>query len=232
MKRSNSRDVIVEGRGEDAAGTDTLDDAPLPPTMEDLAALFAGEAGGSAAEWTAGESMGVAPAWDSYKCSTNRGLRGLAYLESRWGHHGRLKLTQTTGVHSFSVDTQSAELVNNFLLDRWNRDRHGFLKVGHAIFAGYGDYDKVEIKWDQHTAPAAQESFSTRVPPECHQHVISNIPGLEQVTRRVCRQLQLDYPADLEFLKMVHFLVQADAHVWARTFETCPRALLVERARG
>ena len=55
---------------------------------------------------------------------------------------------------------------------------YGFLKVGLATFAGYGDYQKVEIKWDKHTALAVQESFSTRVPaPTCIEHVIGGGDG-------------------------------------------------------
>ena len=224
MERSSSSDGIVEAAGEDAAGADTIDDAPLSPGMDDLAALLAGEAGGSAAESTPSVSRGAAPAWNSKVCTTNRYLRDLGCLESPSELHGRLRLTQTTGVHNFCVDAQSAALTNRFLLDRWNRDDYGFLKVGLATFAGYGDYQKVEVEWDKDIAPAVQESFSTRVPPTCIHHVIENTPGLEQVTRRVCRQLQLDYPADLEFLKMMHFLVQADAHVWPRSLDPPVRA--------
>ena len=56
-----------------------------------------------------------------------------------------LMLTQTTGVHNFCVDAQSAASINHFLLNRWNRDENGFLRVGLATFAGYGDYQKVEV---------------------------------------------------------------------------------------
>ena len=42
-------DGIVEAAGEDAAGADTNDDAPLSPGLEDLTALLAGEGAGRAA---------------------------------------------------------------------------------------------------------------------------------------------------------------------------------------
>ena len=65
-------------------------------------------------------------------CITNRYLRDIGYLESPSLQHGRLRLTQTTGVHSFCVDAHSAASTNHFLLDRWNRDDYGFLRVGLA----------------------------------------------------------------------------------------------------
>ena len=70
-------------------------------------------------------------------------------------------------------------MVHNYLIDWWNRDDHGFLTLGHATFAGYGDYQLVEVKkWNKNIAPATQESFSTSIPQSSIQFVIDTMPGL------------------------------------------------------
>ena len=88
-------------------------------------------------------------------------------------------MTQGTAVHDFCVSEREAALVHNYLVDRWNRDEHGFLTLGHATFAGYGDYQLVEVKkWNKNIAPASQESFSTSILQSSIQFVIDTMPGL------------------------------------------------------
>ena len=166
------------------------------------------------------QSLAPLPVWESTACATNRELDGLSCLVSPHGLHGRLELTQATAVHDFCVSEREATLVHNYLVDRWNRDDHGFLTLGHATFAGYGDYQLVEVKkWNKNIAPASQESFSTSIPQSSIQFVIDTMPGLEPVVRRIFRQLQLDFRSGLKCLKMLHFLVQADPHVRLWPFE-------------
>ena len=164
MKRSGNSDGDSNAGSEEAEATEATATSSTGAVDTDRGEADVRDVGPAAML----ESLHLPP--DEALCDTNRELQTLcshagACMESPTAAHGRLMLTPATGVHCFCVSESDAAAINTYLLDPWNRNEHGFLQVGLATFAGYGDYQRVEVnRWDKATAPVSQESFSTIVP--------------------------------------------------------------------